>query len=184
MLIQDALSEDAVELISSPATTARILQRVAGRLATDMGLIEREILDAVLQREQSRSTALPCGAAIPHCRLPGLQRFGAGVAVLHDPIAWDRAGNQVDVVLMLVGPSSSVPDHLHLLANSTQILANPQIREKLRTAPDAASARLLLVAAEDAVERRRSSDGMLHDVRGGQEQHPDDLADVARRFDW
>ena len=186
MLIQQALSPEAILLTPTTVTRNELIAQMCERLASDLRTARATIQRAVLDREAVRTTALPNQAAIPHCRLPDLGRFGISLAVLNDTMQWDDDGQKVDVVLMIAGPAKSVSDHLRILANSSQLLDSNALRAKLKRAPDARSAHELIAAAEEVIEQRRSQDGVLREIRNdaGSGRPADALADVANRFDW
>ena len=163
---------------------ADVIARLSEKLAALLAVHAETIQQAILDRERTRTTALANGAAIPHCRMPALSRFGIAVMVLQQPVRWDDNGHTVDTVVMIAGPSENVPGHLRILANSSQLLDSPGLRSKLKRAPDARSAYDLIAAAEEAVEHRRSQEGMLRELRRDQENGADYLSTVAEKFDW
>ena len=184
MLVEESLSGETIEISDTANNATDVISRLSDKLA---GILEvdREVIErAVLTREQARTTAFTNGAAIPHCRLPDLKRFGIAMMILRQPIRWDNEGHAVDTVMLIAGPSKNVPDHLRILANSSQLLDSPALRAKLKQAPDNGSAYKLMVAAEQAVERRRSEEGMLRELRKDQANGTDHLSGVVRDFDW
>jgi len=185
VLVHESLSPETIEILDGSSPASELISRMSEQLATRLTVDPARLEKAVLEREKARTTALPNGAAIPHCRLPDLQQFRIAMAILQEPIAWDDEGHQVDVVLMIAGPSKNVPEHLRILANSSQLLDSQTLRAKLQKAPDGAAAYELISAAEEVIEERRSQTGMLREVRKDQENgNGDFLADVANRFEW
>lgn len=185
MLVQQSLSPETIEISETAAAGGEVISLLAGRLARRLNIDARTIERAVLDRERTRTTAFANGAAIPHCRLPGLSRFGIAVMILRQPVRWDNDGHAVDTVMMITGPSESVSDHLRILANGSQLLDSPQLRGKLKRSPDTRSAYELICAAEEQIERRRTQEGMLREIRkDGAANEADPLAEVAARFDW
>lgn len=181
MLISQNLSPETIELGRRVDTAEDAIRLLSARLAPFLELDPAAIERAVFNRERARTTALPNGAAIPHCRLPGLRRFGCALLVLQTPVHWDPEGRPVDTVLMIAGPAENVADHLRILANSSQILDSPTLRARLKAAPGPAQARELIAAAEKAIEQRRQAAGAQREIRG---RPTDYLAEVANRFEW
>jgi len=182
--MEESLSQETIEISETAENAADVIGRLSDKLAGLLGMERDPIERAVLAREQARTTAFTNGAAIPHCRLPELARFGIAVMILRRPIRWDNEGHAVDTVMMIAGPSKSIPEHLRILANSSQLLDSPALRAKLKQAPDTRSAYALIVAAEQAVERRRSQEGMLREFRRDQANGVDHLSEVADTFAW
>jgi PTS system nitrogen regulatory IIA component len=185
VLVQTSLSSETIVIADSAENAARVIHDLAVRVAELLDLNASVIERAVLERERARTTAFANGAAVPHCRLSGLRQFGIGMMILRNPVRWDNEGHAVDSVMMIVGPTENVSDHLRILANSSQLLDSSALRQKLRSAPDGAAAHLLMSAAEEAVELRRSESGMLRELRKDDANGDiDHLAEVASRFDW
>ncbi len=185
MLVQQSLSPEMIEIADHVDTGPGVIGMLSAKLARRLNVDPRTIERAITDRERTRTTAFANGAAIPHCRLPGLSRFGIAVMILRQPVRWDNDGHAVDTVMMIAGPAESVSDHLRILANSSQLLDSALLRAKLKRSPDARSAYELICAAEEQIERRRSQEGMLRELRkNGEGGDADPLAEVADRFDW
>jgi nitrogen PTS system EIIA component len=185
VLIRESLAPENVEIVDGAETPEAVIRRLAEALAAKMRLDPAAIERAVMLREQARSTAFNNGAAIPHCRLPAIDRFAAALMVIHEPLQWDSQGRSVDTVMMIIGPTERVSDHLRILANSSQLLDSRSVRAKLRTAPDPQSAYALLAAAEKVIEQRRSREGMLGEIRKDEPgARTDFLAETAAQFNW
>jgi nitrogen PTS system EIIA component len=108
----------------------------------------KRVLDA---REQMGSTGVGSGVAIPHGRVPGLERFVGALAVARGGIPFESIdGEPVDVIFALVGPERGAGEHLKCLARIGRLLRDPGMRRRLREAPDAAAAYALIVAADTA----------------------------------
>ncbi len=186
MLVQQSLTPQTIAITDGAENVSTVIGEMAESLLALLKVNRATIERAMLERERVRSTAFANGAAIPHCRLPGLDRFGLAVRILRQPVRWDHEGRAVDCVMMIAGPSDQVSEHLRILANCSQLLDSEALRAKLKRSPDAQSAYELIAAAEEAVETRRSREGMLRELRRDQENgaRPDPLAEVAGRFDW
>ncbi len=116
------------------------LQDLSHRAANLTGIDERQIYDALLQRERLGSTAVGRGIAIPHARLRGLSRISAVFAQLDEPIDFDAIdGDPVDLVFVLLAPEQAGADHLKALARISRVLRDPSTLEKLRAARDRAA---------------------------------------------
>ena len=149
-------------------------------MTIDAGVLNR----SVLERERARTTAFNNGAAIPHCRLPGLRRFGAAMMILKSPVTWDSDGRNVDTVLLIVGPADHVSDHLRILANASQMLDSAAVRVNLAAAPDPASVYAVISAAEQALEQRRAEQGVLQEIRKEPRPPHDHLSEAVKGFNW
>ncbi|HEV3247725.1 MAG TPA: PTS IIA-like nitrogen regulatory protein PtsN [Beijerinckiaceae bacterium] len=114
------------------------VQELSARAATVTGLPERDVFDAVLQRERLGSTGIGSGIAIPHCKLQKVTKLHGVFARLEKPIDFDALdGEPVDLIFLLVAPEAAGADHLKALARMARLLRDPAITAKLRAMRDA-----------------------------------------------
>ena len=132
---------DIADLITPPrvlaslraATKKQALQELAKRAGSDTGLHERAIFDALLERERLGTTGLGMGTAIPHAKLPGLNRLYGVFARLDRPIDFAAIDDvPVDLVFMLLAPEAAGADHLKALARVSRLMRDRATCEKLR----------------------------------------------------
>lgn len=184
MLVEQSLSTEAILIVDQVENSSSVLSALSEKVAHVLSVDSDHIERAVSDRERARTTAFPNGSAVPHCRLPGLKRFGMGMMILGQPVRWDNEGHAVDTVILIVGPSENVSDHLRILANCSRLLDSPAVRGKLKQAPNPEAVYALMTAAEAAIEQRRSREGVLRELRPEAGQAQDELRDVAERLEW
>ena len=98
----------------------------------------KAVLDAVLERETTRTTGIGNGLAIPHGKLPKLGRLFGLFARLERPIDFEALDSQsVDLIFLLLAPEAAGADHLKALARVARLLRDPEIARKLRESRDA-----------------------------------------------
>jgi nitrogen PTS system EIIA component len=184
VLIKESLSPETIIITGTAKSAAEVIQQLAEKLAEMLDVDRKTIEQAVTTREKARTTAFTNGAAIPHCRLAELKRFGIAMMILRKPVRWDNQGHAVDIVMMIAGPSKNIPEQLRILANSSQVLDSAAVRTKLKKAPDAKSICKLMTAAEVAIEERRVNEGVLRELQHDQPDNVDYLADITGKFKW
>jgi PTS system nitrogen regulatory IIA component len=114
------------------------LAEIAARAAALTGQNERTILDILVQREKLGSTGVGHGVAIPHGKLPKLDRLFGLFARLERPIDFESLdGQPVDLIFLLLAPEGAGADHLKALASAARALRDPEIARKLRQSRDA-----------------------------------------------
>jgi PTS system nitrogen regulatory IIA component len=141
--IRELITRDRIviglEVADQPALFSWIGARFAEETTVDAAAIEA----ALHEREQSGSTALGNGFAIPHCRLAQLQRPAAMYLRFAKPLKLDTPDAEplIDAVVLLV-PSWARSAHLALLADAAQRFCDAGFRDRLRqcTSVDAALA--------------------------------------------
>lgn len=113
------------------------LQELAAHAARLSGLDENTIFEALLQRERLGSTGIGEGIAIPHGKLPGLNKIFGLVARLEKPIDFEALdGQQVDILFLLLAPEGAGADHLKALARVARVLREPGLVDRIRATRD------------------------------------------------
>jgi nitrogen PTS system EIIA component len=114
------------------------LQELAAKAAELSGLNERGIFEILMQREKLGSTGVGTGIAIPHGKLPNLNKLFGLFARLDRPVDFEALdGQPVDLVFLLLAPEGAGADHLRALARIARLLRDPDIARKLRESRDA-----------------------------------------------
>jgi len=109
------------------------LQELSKRIAPIVDQDEMSIFDVLLEREKLGTTGVGMGIAIPHGKLPGLDRLHGMFARLEQPIDFEAIDEQpVDLIFLLLAPESAGADHLKALAKVSRLLRDEAICEKLR----------------------------------------------------
>ena len=128
----------------------QLLMELARRAAPITGQPERAIFDLLLQRERLGSTGVGRGVAIPHGRLPSLDKVYGIFARLERPIDFDSVDERpVDLIFMLLAPERDGADHLKALARVSRALRDDTLCTKLRGCDTADAILALFTAKED-----------------------------------
>jgi PTS system nitrogen regulatory IIA component len=145
MALADLLAQDAVLPALKANSKKQLLQELAAKAAAVTGLAEREIFDVVLQRERLGSTGVGNGIAIPHGKLPHLERIVGVFARLDSPVDFEALDDQpVDLVFLLLAPEGAGADHLKALSRIARVLRDNDIVTKLRASTSASAIYALL----------------------------------------
>ena len=125
------------------------LQDSARKAAELTGQHERAIFDVLLERERLGTTGVGHGIAIPHGKLPNLDRVHGVFARLERPIDFDAIDEQpVDLIFLLLAPEHAGADHLKALARVSRLLRDQSMCEKLRGSDSADAIYALLTQHE------------------------------------
>lgn len=140
MDLGDLITPEAVFASLRAQSKKQALQDLAEKAAKITGISAREILETLMQRERLGSTGVGRGIAIPHGRVPQLNRIVSVFARLAEPIEFDALdGEPVDLIFLLLAPEHAGADHLKALARISRLLRNLSSAEKLRGAHDRAA---------------------------------------------
>ena len=133
MKITDFLSAQTV----IPALTSReknaVLKEMAYWLASQHRPLDgQRVLEVLLEREKISTTAIGEGVAIPHGKLPGVDRV-LGVFA-RSPEGVDFAsldGEPTHLFFTLIAPEDAAADHLKALARISRLLKDAAFRSRL-----------------------------------------------------
>lgn len=121
--------------------------RQAGAALIEAGAVDPSYVDAMLERENSVSTYVGEGVAIPHGTLAGKDAVkDDAIVVLRFPAGVDWGGNDVSVA---VGIAAKGNGHIALLSQLATVLLDPEKAAALRDATSADAVYKLLASDED-----------------------------------
>jgi nitrogen PTS system EIIA component len=137
MPLTDLVAPNAVIPALRVISKKQALQELAAKAAELTGQPERAILDVLIQREKLGSTGIGHGIAIPHGKLPKLEKLFGLFARLERPVDFEALDREpVDLVFLLLAPESAGADHLKALARIARLLRDPEVAPKLRNSDD------------------------------------------------
>ena len=136
MKITDILARDAVILNLGVREKRSALEEMAAALAKVEPQIESErLLEVLLEREALQSTGIGEGVAIPHGKLPGLDRLVASFARSREGIDFDSIdGQPTHHLFLLVVPEHSGGQYLKALARISRFFRDAVFRQQLMDA--------------------------------------------------
>ena len=97
------------------------------------------LMEAVWTREQTRTTGIGHGLAIPHAKCAGLQAPSMAIGKPREPmdfVAIDR--KPVQLVVLLASPPDRPSDHIHALSRVSRLMIMDDFRERMYRATTAA----------------------------------------------
>ena len=135
MDILDLLDRRCVTLKAGASSKHQALSLVAETAARRFGLDAGAVLDALVAREQTGSTGVGYGVAVPHAKTPGLDRMRAIFVSLERPVDCNAVdGAPVDLLFALLSPVDAGPEHLQAFARIARVLRKSELRTQLRQA--------------------------------------------------
>ena len=138
MDLEDLIRQDAILPFLKANSKKQVLQELAQKASELTGLVERDIFETVMDRERLGTTGVGNGIAIPHGKLPALDRIVGVFGRLSRPVDFDALDEEpVDLVFLLLAPIGSGADHLKALSKIARLLRNPSTVAALRESRDA-----------------------------------------------
>ena len=137
MQISDILAPQAVFQRVKAPTKKKLITEIASFAASVAALDADKVFEALWQREALGSTGMGHGVAIPHARLPRLEKIVGLFSHLEEPIDFQSVDSApVDLVFALLTPADAGADHLKALAQVSRLMRSVAMCEKLRAAND------------------------------------------------
>src|SRR3954463_4071738 len=98
----------------------------------------KKVLDAVLERESTRTTGIGNGLAIPHGKCTGTDHLIMAIGKAGTPIDFQAIdGRPVTWIWLLTSPPDKTGPHIHALARISRLMTIDSFRQTLATAKSA-----------------------------------------------
>lgn len=137
MDLGDLVTKEGIIPSLNATTKKQSLQELARYAAELTGIPQRDVFDALLQRERLGSTGLGRGIAVPHVKFKSLTQIVCIFARVDAPIDFEASdGEPVDLIFLLLAPEHASGDHLKALARISRLLREPDVSAQLRASKD------------------------------------------------
>ena len=112
----------------------------------------KKVLDAVLEREATRTTGIGNGLAIPHGKCSGTKDLVMAIGRAATPIDFQAIdGRPVSIIWMLASPPDKTGPHIHALARISRLMTIDKFRAALLQAKTAQEAFDIIVQQENSL---------------------------------
>ncbi|MEO0664532.1 MAG: PTS sugar transporter subunit IIA [Pseudomonadota bacterium] len=134
MDLSSILAPEAVKTLTSTTSKKKLFCDVVDFTADAYGMTMSNGVEALLERETLGPTGVGKGVALPHARLPELERVIGTFVRLDKPLGFEAVDKQpVDLLFFLFAPESAGVEHLKALALVARTLRDETVCEKLRS---------------------------------------------------
>ena len=94
---------------------------------------QKTLFEKIIQREKLGNTSISNGIAMPSALMDQIEKTFVLFTILSKPIEYGSADKKpVDLVCLVVSPTSSKSKHLYILSNFSRLLKNKHIATQLR----------------------------------------------------
>ncbi|MCK5175517.1 MAG: PTS sugar transporter subunit IIA [Planctomycetes bacterium] len=116
-----------------------VITELVELLADSGQLLDKEVvLEAVLVREQTRSTGIGSGIAIPHGKCAGVKELVMSIGITKDGVDFDSIdGKPVSIVILLASPIDRTGPHIQALARISRLMLDEDFKTNLENATSA-----------------------------------------------
>ena len=112
----------------------------------------KAVLDAVLERETTRTTGIGNGLAIPHGKCSGTNQLVMAIGKLDAPIDFQSIdGRPVSLIWLLTSPPDKTGPHIHALARISRLMTIDKFRLALAQAKTSQEIYDVIVQQENAL---------------------------------
>ena len=108
-------------------------------------------MQAVMLREQTRSTGIGSGIAIPHGKCNAVKQLVMAIGLPAEPIDFASVdGKPVRIIILLVSPADQTGPHIQALAHISRLMLDEPFKQKLENAESPEQVYELLYNKENA----------------------------------
>ena len=130
--LREHLDASRVIDLRARAKDAVLEEMVAAAATCDAIKDAAGLLHAVREREALLSTGIGLGIAIPHARIPTVERFVVTVGRRSEGIEFGSIdGRPVSIVVLIAGPQDAQKPYLELLAQISKRVKLHEVRAKI-----------------------------------------------------
>ncbi len=116
----------------------------------DKLLLDRDAaFKAVLLREQTRSTGIGSGIAIPHGKCDAVDKLVMAIGIAGEPIDFASVDDKpVKIIILLLSPADQTGPHIQALARISRLMLDDEFKTTLENATSAEQVYELLSSRE------------------------------------
>ena len=139
MLLTQIMKKSSIVVPLVSTAKDDVITELVDVIASSGILKDRDtVLDSVLMREQTRSTGIGSGIAIPHGKSRGVDELAMAIGIAKNPIEFDSIdGKGVTIVVLLVSPAGQTGPHIQALAKISRLMLDEAFRTQLQNAGSA-----------------------------------------------
>jgi fructose-specific phosphotransferase system IIA component len=139
MTLVQILQQTCIKVPLEGKDKKSIITELIDLLDSNSLLLDRDsALQAVLLREQTRSTGIGSGIAIPHGKCKAVKELVMAIGIAHEPIDFESVdGKPVTIIILLVSPTDKTGPHIQALAKISKLMLDGQFRQAIEKATSA-----------------------------------------------
>jgi PTS system nitrogen regulatory IIA component len=136
MKLNEIIDQNHIIVINEKLNKMELIKVLANELCKLDGLNDfKNIYTQLLEREKLGSTAVGNGVAIPHIRMPNIDKPHILICNVKKGVDFEANDKgSVKIIFLLLTPDSDIASHLNLLAHISHIVKNTDFVKKAITA--------------------------------------------------
>ncbi len=130
MKIADIIQESCIRVPLKSSDKTSVITELVDLLYENGGLTDRDaVLESVLAREETRSTGIGLGLAVPHGKSRGCNKLVIAIGKPETPMEFDAIdGRPCRFIVLLTSPVDKTGPHIQALAGISRLWQNDQFR--------------------------------------------------------
>lgn len=152
MKLSQLLSEQAILLELKGIDKWNLISQLTDVLVESRQVsagVKDHVHDALVAREESMSTGMENGIAIPHCSVDMINETVVSLGISREGVNFDSIdGKPTHLIILLVTPKNKTKMHIKTLAEIAKLLNHESSRKKLLAASSPADT-LRIIAEEE-----------------------------------
>jgi fructose-specific phosphotransferase system IIA component len=151
MLLAQIIQPSCVRVpLEAKDKTSAITELISALDAEKLLINRDEALQAVFAREQTRSTGIGSGVAIPHGKCKAVKELVMAVGIARQSIDFNSVdGKPVSIIMLLLSPFDQTGPHIQALAKISRMMLDESFRSRLQNATSAQEVYELLSSKEN-----------------------------------
>jgi len=153
MRLSELLKPQNIKLGLAARNKNEAIAELVNLLAANKEVMDaKKVLDAVLEREGTRTTGIGNGLAIPHGKCTGTDHLVMAVGKASAPIDFQAIdGRPVTWIWLLTSPPDKTGPHIHALARISRLMTIVSFRQTLATAKTSQDVFDIIVKQENSL---------------------------------
>ena len=134
MRLTDVLKPECIKVPLQHTQRREAIFELADLLAEHNGIEELDTLrDAIWAREQTRTTGIGGGIAVPHGKTDGVTQLCMAIGRTSEPIDFGSVDRKpVELIILLASPIDQTGPHVTALSKISQMLIDVVVRERIK----------------------------------------------------
>jgi fructose-specific phosphotransferase system IIA component len=139
MVLTQILEPECIKVPLDGRDKESVITELVALLDANKLLVDKnDVLQAVLSRENTRSTGIGSGIAIPHGKCKGVEDLAMAIGVSHEGVDFQSIdGKPVYIIALLASPTDRTGPHIQALARISRLMLDEEFRNKLQNASSA-----------------------------------------------
>jgi fructose-specific phosphotransferase system IIA component len=153
MRLSDILKPQDIKIPLEAKTKTEAIGELVNLLAANGQVADpKKVLEAVLDREATRTTGIGNGLAIPHGKCPGVESLVMAIGKTATPIDFQAIdGRPVTLIWLLGSPPDKTGQHIHALARISRLMTIDKFRQAVAGAATPQELYDLIVQQENSL---------------------------------